>query len=125
VQIIEHEHDRPGARRIAQQRGDRVEEKKARTVGIDGGRAWQSRDELVELWNDASDVDGARAELGGERVRFGLLHELAQTLHPRPVGRSPARLPAAAGQDEGAPLGGAGGTLLGEPRLADPGLATQ
>ena len=47
----------------------------------------------------------------------------AQRLHPRPVRRGAARLPAAPDQDLRLARPRPGGELLGEPALADPGLA--
>ena len=50
------------------------------------------------------DIPRAGVELGSEQLRLGLCDELAQALHPRPVRRRTAGLPAAADEHQRASL---------------------
>ena len=84
---------------------------------------WQVREQLASSGSSARGIAVGRAQLGASDSALAVAHVGAQRLDPRPVRRGAARLPAAADQDPGAAGPRAAGELVGQPALADAGLA--
>ena len=88
---------------LPQERGRGLEQAEARAVGL-RREGLAPRREVAQLGQQLREIRGAGAELVAQRVRVGLAAVRAQRLHPRPVRRRAARLPAAADQHvRGAP----------------------
>jgi hypothetical protein len=98
VQVVQDHQHRPGVGDPAQEPAHRVEQHEADRLGLGGRRC-------------------------GREARLQLTAGRPDDLHPRPVGRGPAVLPAAADQHPPALALQQPGQLLHEPRLADPGRA--
>jgi hypothetical protein len=125
VEVLEHEQDRLLLRRATHELGDRVEEPEARAVRIEGTRSGQIGVEVGELGQELREVGGPFAEQHPERFRILRPHERSERLHPRPVRRRAARLPAAAPQHVRPSLLRPAGEFVGEAALADPRLADE
>ena len=124
LEVVEHQHERRGAGRVAQKRRRRVEEPKPRALGFQRGRRRQVGHDLAQLGEHLCDDRGARAQLRAHRLRADVPQVGAQRLHPRPVGGCTAGLPAPSRQHPRALLPGPGRELARQPALADPGLAS-
>jgi hypothetical protein len=102
VQVVEEDRDRCLVGRALDQRTDRLEQPEARGLAL----------------GQFSQVGEQRGQLGG-----GSPGVAAQRLHPRPVGRRAARLPAAPDEHPRAVPLRAVGQRLRQAALADPRLA--
>ena len=122
MQVVQHEHDRPARGRGAHEPGRGLEQAEARRLGLARGRLGQVGQPLAQLGEDLREVRAAGAELRAQHRGLAVAHVGTQRLHPGPVGRSAARLPASADEHPGTAALRLGGHLLGEPALADPGL---
>ena len=122
VQVVEHEEERPGTRGVPQERGHRVEQAEARSVGAQCGWLRNLGEALAHLRHHLSEVGRSGPELEPERLGLARVHVGTQGLDPRPVGRCSACLPAAAEQHPHAELFGSCRELVRQPALPDPGL---
>ncbi len=122
VEIVEHDDGHGVRRGCREHRRDRIEEQEPGAIGLElagaGGR-WQPAGELREETHERS---RPRAERCDDRARLRQLEQRAEDLDPRPEGRR-ALFPGAAPEDARAGCPGTHGKVLGEPRLADAGLA--
>jgi len=124
-EVVENQDERPDLRGVPEERRCGVEQAEAGALGVRGHLGTRHLGEQVlDIWEHLGDVRGPSAELRQERVRVLLPEIRADRLHPRPVGWSAARLPAASPQDQGHALLCAVRELVREPALADPGLTT-
>ena len=114
----------PARRRGAHEGGRGVERAEARGLGVERRRgiAW-SGSRCAELGRDLRDVGRARTEILRHLVGRPVRTELADDLGPGPVGGRPAGLPGAAPEHRVALVGGLVGHRLGQPGLADAGIA--
>ena len=124
MEVVEDEHERPLCRG-ALRRNSAVASNRRKRAPSDSSRAARRRSgqELAQLGQELRELRGARAELRAQRSGSLVAHVGAQRLHPRPVGGRAARLPAAPDEHARAARPRARDQLLGEPALADPGLA--
>jgi len=125
VEIVEEEDQWAIRRGRAEQLRGGVEESEPRALGLEWGRLGKVRQELAELGQDLRDLHRPRSEPGPQRLRIGVAHEPTERLHPRPVGRRSARLPAASDESPGPARLPTAEHLLGQPALADPRLAPE
>ena len=102
VQVVEDDDERLLLGGGRQQRGERVEEPEARLVGVQLGGPRGVAERLAELGQQAGDPGRAGAERGAQGRAVGAARERAADLHPRPVGRRAAAVPAAAPRPPGA-----------------------
>ena len=106
----------PAGGGLAQEGRDRLEEPEA--VGL--GRLV---DQVGQLGQERRELGPVAAELVAQRVGVDVAHVGAQRLHPRPVGRRAAGLPAAPDADARPAGPRVVRELVGQAALADPGLA--
>ena len=124
VQVVEHEHERPalarrsGGTRRSRRRGGSAPPSDSSAGG--SGRSGKRSRSSGTIWarSAAPAPSCARSAVG-----LAVAHVGAQRLHPRPVGGRAARLPAAADEHARAARASLRAQLLGEPALADAGLA--
>ena len=112
-----------------QQRRDRVEEPKTRSVRIECGRGGfldgGGPQSLPKLGNDGRDfpsLGSQRFQVAGE---VGLRGAASHDLNERPVGRGAGAVPASSPDDGRAPCCGTRRELFGQPSLANSGLAAE
>jgi hypothetical protein len=122
VEVVEHEHQRLGVRRPAQQAGHGLEQPEAGALGLQGRRLGEIGEPVAQLRQDLCQRGAAVGEAVSQRVVVEIARVRAQGLDPRPVRRRPPSLPAAPDEDPGIALLGGDHELLGQPALADPGL---
>ena len=122
MQVVEHDHQRPGARGADEEVAERVEEPEARLLGLHVGRLADVAEPVGDLGDDLGYVGGPAAELPAQPDRVGVADVRAQRLRPGPVRGLSLGLVAASPVDAGAADPGVGRELLGRPRLADPGI---
>jgi hypothetical protein len=123
VQIVQHQQQRPAGRRRPQEPGEAVEQPEAGRLRLDRRRRRQVRQARADGRHDLGDVGGAGAHLLAQRRRVGGLDVGADHLDPRPERGRALPLPAAAPQHQGTTRSRLGRQLLGQPGLADAGLA--
>jgi hypothetical protein len=123
VEVVEDQQQRPLGGGRPEEAGEAVEQPEPGRLRLDRRRCRQVRQALADGGDELGDVGRAGAHLAAERRRVAALHVGADDLDPRPERRRTLRLPAAAPQDGGAACRRGGGHLLGEPGLADAGLA--
>ena len=105
VQIVEHNHHRP-RRRLAQQPGHRVEELKPRPFRLGRRARGATKDgSRYSGINASSEAHPGAAERAKVDV-VAVVQQRTQDLHPRPVRRCPADLPAPAPHDPRSALEG-------------------
>ena len=102
MQIVEDEHDRPTLGGGAEKIGGGVEQPKASSMGVERRWLLDVWEELSKLGEELGDIAGAGAELRSKLLGLQLADEGPQRLHPGPVSRRAARLPAAP-HEHGAP----------------------
>ena len=125
VQIVEHQQQRRARGGRAQEAPDGVVEREAGGLrGGAGGVGGQAGEPGAQLGEQRRQRGRPGAQRGGQPGRLLLLDQRAQHLYPGPVGGRALGLPAAPPQDAHVG-GGAGGQLVGQAGLADPGLADQ
>ena len=94
VQVVEHDDERPARGRRRQQRRERVEEAKARLIGVEvrGHRGWAER--ARELGEQPGDPRCRVAERDAQRGDVLVARQRSGDLHPRPVRGGAAAVPA-------------------------------
>ena len=124
VEVVQDDHEGPGATRFRQEACHRVEEAEAGLllVGRAGGHL-QLRQPLANVRHELGDLGGARAELVGQLLGSALTDTRSKHLHPRPVRRRASLLPAASPVDLRAVRTRSARQLLRKAALADPRLA--
>jgi hypothetical protein len=123
VEIVEDEHQRPGLGAALQERRDRIEQAKARLLGVDRRRSGEVGKAIVNLGNDLRHIRHGGAEDLFQHATVALVELDAKDLRPGPVGRRALALPGAAPEDGGVAGRGALRQLVGELALADARLA--
>jgi hypothetical protein len=123
MQIVQGDDYRGTGGRIAQEGRRRLEQPEATALGVRRRRLREVRDELAELRENGGQLGPLVSELGAHGVRLAFADVGSQGLHPGPVGGCSAGLPAAPDAHAGPALPGVVAELLGQPALADPGLA--
>ena len=116
VQVVEADDERARGAGVAQEGRDRLEEPEA--VGL--GRLV---DQVGQFGQERRELGPLASELVAERVGVDIAHVGAQRLHPRPVRRRAAGLPAAPDADARPAGPRMVRELVGQAALADPGLA--
>ncbi len=125
VQVVEDDDERLVLGGGRQQRREGVEEPEAGLVGVQvGGLRWGAQ-RLAELGQQAGDPRRARTERVAQLRRVTAAGQGAADLHPRPVGRRAAAIPAAAPRPGRAARGCVLDELACQGGLADPRLAGQ
>ena len=104
VQVVEHDDERSALRDRDEQAGERVEEAKARLVGVQRRRLRGRAERGRQLRQQTGDPGGAVAEAGAQRGGVLAARERAGDLHPRPVRGRSAAVPARAPCPRGAAL---------------------
>ena len=119
VQVVEHEHERGVRARLAEQRGDRLEEPHPAAVGVTARVLIRRRPELRE---EDPQLGRVRPEPLAQRLQRGAGGPPAHHLDDRLV-RGERVLVEAPVEHDRAVLAGAARHLGRQPRLADPGVA--
>src|SRR5262245_38757948 len=104
MHVVEEDDKGAISRDRLQQRRRGVEQAHARSLGLGRKRLGQVRKSLEELGKELSEVGDSGSELRAEKLGIELSEIRTQSLHPRPVGRSSAGLPAAADEHPGSAL---------------------
>ncbi len=125
VQVVEDQQQRAAGGRRPQEGRQAVEQLEAGHLRLDRRRAGQVRQTVADVRGQLGDVGGTRAQVVAQRRRVAGLDVGADHLDPGPEGGCALSLPAAAPQHPGATRCRLGGQLLGQPGLADSGLAGQ
>ena len=123
VQVVEHDDERAALGDGREQAGDRVEEAKARLVGVEVRRHRGRPERAGELGQQAGDPRSAGAEPGAQPGGVLAARERAGDLHPRPVRRRAAAVPARAPRPRGPAIGRVLDEGARERRLPDARLA--
>ena len=125
VQIIQHEHQRLPGPGIAQEPGHRVEQAEPGALRFHRrGRADIGQD-LGHLRHHLRDEGGARPQVRPELLAVEATNAGPQRLHPRPVGRCPAGLPAPPPRHLDAAIAGPRRRLIRQAALPDPRASGQ
>ena len=122
MQVVENDRHRLLRACGAQECGERLEQPEPGVGGI-GHRRRKIGHDLAKFGQNRREIGPTPSDPRPHDVRIELAESRAQRLHPGPVGRGAARLPAAAHQDAGAPPSGVRRHLLGQAALADSRLA--
>ncbi len=125
VHVLEQQDQRHPRRPRSEERCGRVELPEPGGLGVEGRGFADVADELAHLGQHLREVPGHGGNLGSHRVRLLRSEVGPEDLHPRPVGRGAARLPAPPGQNPGAGVPRPGQELVREPALADARLTGQ
>ena len=123
MQVVEHDDDRTSCGCTAKQGCCGVEKPEPCTFGVGDSRLAESGKPIVQLRKNLAELRGSAPEPRAQIVRFGVVHEHAERLHPRPERRRSTRLPAASNEDGGAARPGRSDELVSEPALPDPRLS--
>ena len=123
MEIVENDHERAGSRRIPQKGRSGIEEPKSSAVGVERGWVREIGKILAQLREDLCDLWCAGTELHPQSLGVGIADVGAKCLNPRPVRRSSSSLPAAPDEDLCTSSSRVAAQLVGEPALADTGLA--
>src|SRR5207247_264238 len=89
------------------------------------GRAGGPGQDRSQPRKNLRELDRSRPELAAQPLGIRLPNVAAERLHPRPVGRRAARLPAAPDEDLGTAYARVANQLVGQTALADPRLADE
>ena len=89
-----------------QEGGDRVQQAEARALGVRRRRLRKVGEETADLGEDGGQLGAPVAELGAQRLGLAVADVGPQRLHPGPVGRRAAGLPAAPDAHPRTPLPG-------------------
>ena len=124
LQVLHDQHQRPHRRRLPQEPGDRLEEREAGGVGhTRGPREGSGRPEaLGQARHQLGDRGRPRTQPVGQGLVVEVLGEGTDHLGPWPERRGAPSLPAANPQHPSPSPGRVVRQVLGQPRLADPGL---
>jgi hypothetical protein len=125
VQVVQHQQQRPAGGGRPQEAGQAVEQPEAGRLRLGRRRGRQVRQALADGRHDLGDVGRTGTHVLAQRRRVACLDIGAHDLDPGPEGGRALSLPAAAPQHQDAAGAGLGGQLLGQPGLADAGLAGQ
>jgi hypothetical protein len=123
VHVVEHKHERIVLGGLLEQRRRRLEQPEAGVLGLEQSRTPRLRRKPRELGDELSDESGVRTQPRAQRCGIDTAHKAPDRLHPGPIGRRAARLPATTDEHDAAPLAGACRQLLAQPRLPDTRLA--
>jgi hypothetical protein len=125
MQVVQDQQQRLHQRRTPEQTGDGLEQVEARRIRLlranRGGRGRPQT--LGEAGDQLSDMGRPRTRPGGKGLLIQVLGEGTDQLAPRPERRCAPTLPAATPHDTGSLPGRVRCKVLGQPGLADPGLA--
>lgn len=124
LKIVDDDEERLAGGGVSQKSGGRVEEPETSRLRVDRCRWAQIGKHRIHFREHLGDVDGAGPHLVVESPHLRSADVGAQRLHPRPVGRSPARFPALAPKHGDALVPGSGSDLVGETSLTDARFAT-
>jgi hypothetical protein len=125
VQVVEHKHEGSRLRGAPKKRAHRLEESEAVALRPQPRGLGKIGEQLAQLGKKLGEIRRPGTQLGPERVRLGLTNIGAQPLNPGPIGGGAPRLPAPADHDARAARPRMPDQLVGEPALADAGLAGQ
>jgi hypothetical protein len=123
VEVVERDDERLLLAGRLEEAGDGVEQGEPRVVRLQVRRGLQVGQPLGDARHDLGEVAGARPEPARELAGRHRTGERADRLHPRPVGRGSAVLPAASPGNHRAGAGRGAGRPLDESRLPDARLA--
>ena len=122
MQVVEDEHDRAVGGGALQESRNRVEQAHALAPGCPFR---QLRQQLRQFGKDLHDLRRSGPELRAQAAEVRVVESHPERLHPGPVRRCAAGLPAPADKHFYAPRTRASGELLGDPALADSRLADE
>ncbi len=126
VEIFDDQDPRLARRGAREEARDGIEEAEACLLGVGlGGRFGEIGQALADRRNDPGDACGSVPQVDPQGVGTPPVDDSAHDLHPRPIGRDPLILATPGRVYRKAFRAGAGGELLGGPRLADTGLSGQ
>ena len=125
MQIIQHEHQRLPGPGIAQERGHRVEQAEPGALRFHRRGRADIGQHLGDLRHDLRDEGGARSQLRPELLAVETADQGPQRLHPRPVRRCPAGLPAPPPRHLDPAIPGPRRRLTGQAALPDPRIPGQ
>jgi hypothetical protein len=123
VEVVEHDQQRLLGGGPSQKRGCGVEQAKARPLGVERRRRRHVAENLTHLGQDLRQLACPWPELSAQVLGSLLADVCPQRLHPWPVSRRAARLPTPAREHERAAVPRSRRELVGQPALADAGLA--
>lgn len=122
VEVVEQRHQRLARGRVAQEDGDRVEEREARLLGLEVAGLGKV-EALAQLGSQLCDPAGPDAEVGAQLVVVALGGHRAHDLDPGPEGGGATAVPPARRRDAMPAHRGVLAERRRQPRLADARLA--